>query len=256
MGTVKDKYLADLNVRYPTRQFTEVVVDDFTDLDWYEGSHSIDAVSDNLGTARFVVTGGPTVEVGNEIRISGFTGSNLPYNGNHIVSAVVSEDIECEGVDFILTEASGSFDLLVDRLHKMLPDDAYKNLRESAVGFVEDDLIEDLHYVQTTDNTDTVAATITIADETTNLLNVDVIGIKSDGTDRATYKGIQSAYRTGAGNAALLSTASVIHSAESDASWSGVSFDVTGNDVEIIVKGKNSTTIDWYCAVDTVSFPG
>ncbi len=256
MGKVKDKYKSDLNFNYPTRVFAEVVNGDFTELEWYEANHTIDSVTDSGGVARFAVTGGPTLVVGNEVRISGFTGSNIPYNGNWIITAVGAGYFECAAIAWIATEASGSFDLLVDRVSKMLVDDAYKNIRESQVGFAEDDAKADaVDGAQTTDNTQTTLSTVAIADDTINIVHAHVYGIKSDGTDRASYLETQTVYRTGGGNATLLGSATTDHSAESDASWGGVAISVSGNDLLVRVTGKNSTIIDWTCEVEIRSAP-
>jgi len=255
MGSVKDKYEFDLKFNFPTRQFVEVAVGDMTDLEMYEANHGIDSVTDSSGLARFVVTSGPTLVVGNEVRISGFTGSNTPYNGNWTISTVVAGDFESAEVAWIATEASGTFDLLVDRMRKPLVDDAYKRMREEQIGFAEDDAKADiLVSIQTTDATTTTIATIPIVESTTNIIHVDIIGIKSDGTDRATYERTQSVYRIGTGNATLIGGYTNNHTAESDVSWGSPTVSVSGNNMLVEVSGKVGTTINWVCEVDIESF--
>ncbi len=255
MGSVKDKYKADLDFEYPTRTFLEVATDDHTALEWFEPIHGIDSVSDSSGIARFVVTGGPLLTVGREVLISGFTGSNIPYNTYGVITAVVAGDFECATIAWIGTEASGSFRLLVERITKLVVDECYKTIREEHQGFAEDETRPDiLTTIQTTDATVTAIGTVAITDETTNIVHVDIIGIQDDGTDRATYERTQSVYRTGAGAATLVGTYTDNHTAESDVSWGSPTATVSGNNLLINVTGKVATTINWVCEVDLESF--
>ena len=257
MGTVKDKYEADLNFNFPTRTFLEIAAGDMTDLEWFEANHSIDSVTDSSGIARFVVTGGPTLTVGREVLISGFTGSNIPYNTYGVITAVVAGDFECDTIAWIGTEASGTFDLLVDRRRSLVVDDAYKKIREHRIGFAEDATRPDaLTIVQTTDNSVVTIATIPIADDTTNIVHIDVIGIEDDGSERATYEVTHSVYRTAGGGATLLGTLTTEHLAESVVGWTGPSVSVSGNNLLIEVQGFSVTTINWVCEASVESFAG
>lgn len=246
MGSVKDKYLADLQFHFPTRTFAEVTNGSLTDLEMHEATHTIDSVSDSGGTARFVVTGGPTLAVGDEVTMSGFTGSAVPYNTTGIISAIVSGDFEIAAIDFIESQTTGSFILLVDRVTRPVVDDAYKRIREERVGFAADDSkATNIASVQTTDASATTIATLAITDETTNIIHADIIGIKSDGTDRAVWELTVGIYRTGAGSAALVGTTSTDYSGESDASWGTPTLTASGNNLLVQVTGKAATTIDW-----------
>ena len=258
MGEVKDIYEADLNFEFPTRTFLEVAVGDMTDLEYFEANHSIDSVTDSSGIARFVVTGGPTLTVGREVLISGFTGSNIPYNTYGIITAVVAGDFECATIAWIGTEASGSFDLLVDRVRKLVVDECYKSIREELIGFAADGTRPDaLTVIQTTDNTLTTIATIPITDETTNIIHVDIIGIEDDGSNRLGSEISSMFFRTGAGSATFIDagpSGTDDFTVKSAGSWSIPSFAVSGNNVLVQVQGAAATTINWVCEANVESF--
>jgi len=97
---------------------------------------------------------------------------------------------------------------------------------------------------QTTDATVTTIHTITLEDEHTYQVEADIIGVKSDGTDRASYKIACTVYRTGAGVATLQGATTSIHAQESNADWDAA-FTVSGNDLRVSVTGVAVTTIDW-----------
>lgn len=98
--------------------------------------------------------------------------------------------------------------------------------------------------VQTTDATQTTLDSITLEDENTYHVEGIVTGVKSDGTDRASYKVAATVYRTGAGSATIQGSVTTLHSAESNASWDAT-LTVSSNDVRLSVTGVASTTIEW-----------
>ena len=100
--------------------------------------------------------------------------------------------------------------------------------------------------VQTTDATLTTVETITLLDENTYQIEALVIGVQSDGANRASYKLIGTFYRTGAGNATQQGTTTRVHEMESAAAWD-VNLVVSGNTVLVRVTGVAATTIEWGC---------
>jgi hypothetical protein len=105
-------------------------------------------------------------------------------------------------------------------------------------------VINNVAEVQTTDATVTSLATLTLLDENTYHARARVIGVESDGSNRASYEITVTAYRTGAGNATLQNTPTVLHAEESDNTWD-VDFTVSGNDLRVSVTGVAATTIEW-----------
>jgi len=245
MSAIKDKYQSSLQTAFPAQVFTEGTAGSLNRLNMHETQHGIDSVTDSGGVARFVVTGGPTLHVGQEITISGYTGDNLPYNKTGIISTLVAGDFEINEIAWIGTEASGKFDALVNRVDKLELDDAYKNLHEDIVGFAEDALAPaSVDEVQTTDATTTTVATLPLDDEETYLINVILIGISDDNSDRAVYEMSGAYYRTGGGNATIIGANTVV-SKRTDASWGVPVLTASGSDVLAEANGKASTTINW-----------
>lgn len=97
---------------------------------------------------------------------------------------------------------------------------------------------------QTTNDTQTAIGTFALLDENTYDLVARVIGVESDGSNRASYQIAATVYRTGAGSATIQGTVTALHAAESDASWD-VTFTVSGNNVSVSVTGVAATTIEW-----------
>lgn len=102
--------------------------------------------------------------------------------------------------------------------------------------------------VQTTDAVQTTVDSITLLDENTYHVEAEVVGVKSDGTDRATYHLACTVYRTGAGGATLQGAVTSFHTQESDANWDAT-FTVNGNDLRVSVTGVAATTVEWGCTM-------
>lgn len=95
--------------------------------------------------------------------------------------------------------------------------------------------------VQTTDATQTTVDSITLLDENTYMLEAFVVGVQSDGTDRASYHIAVTVYRTAAGGATIQGTVTSLHTQESNASLDAT-FTVSGNDVRCSVTGIAAET--------------
>lgn len=98
--------------------------------------------------------------------------------------------------------------------------------------------------VQTTDATVTVLDNVTLLDENTYHFKAIVIGVQSDGTDRAAYHIEATVYRTGAGGATLQGEPTSVHTQESNASLAAT-FTVNSNDIRVSVTGIAAETWEW-----------
>jgi hypothetical protein len=98
--------------------------------------------------------------------------------------------------------------------------------------------------ISTTDATITTIANIALLDAGVYHIGWAVSGVKSDGTDRASYELLGTFYRTAAGNATQQGATTVIHSIESNAAWAAA-FAVTGSTVQMRVTGVAATNIKW-----------
>jgi len=106
--------------------------------------------------------------------------------------------------------------------------------------------------VQTTDATVTVVDNITLSDENTYHVEALIVGVKTDGSQRASYHIAGTFYRTSAGNATQQGSTTLLHSEESDANWA-TTFTVDTNDVRVSVTGVAATTIEWGCTLKYIN---
>lgn len=105
-------------------------------------------------------------------------------------------------------------------------------------------IIADPAEIQTTDATVTVLGTLTLLDENTYQIEALVVGVQSDGTNRASYHLAVTVYRTGAGLATIQGSVTSLHTQESDVTWDAT-FTISSNDVRVSVTGVAATTIEW-----------
>ena len=106
--------------------------------------------------------------------------------------------------------------------------------------------------IQTTDATQTTVDGFVLLDENTYHLKARVVGVKSDGSERASYEIDATAYRTGAGVATLQGSVTSLHTQESDATWDAT-FTVNSNSVRVSVTGVAATTIEWVCVLEVIN---
>jgi uncharacterized cupin superfamily protein len=117
--------------------------------------------------------------------------------------------------------------------------------RTTGAGTKTEGLVEsDSNELQTTDATVTTLFTHTLADENTYQIEVDILGVQSDGSNRGTFKVMGTFYRTAAGIAVQQGTTTTVHSATSFGSG-GITFVISTNDVLVSVQGILATTIEW-----------
>ena len=145
------------------------------------------------------------------------------------------------------TDANGDFELLTSGDEVFIPEDVIIGAGTKSDGFVTRAAAE----VQTGDATVTTIDSFTLLDENTYHVEAKVVGVESDGSQRASYHIAATVYRTGAGNATLQGTVTSLHTQESDPGWN-CTFTVNGNDVRVSVTG-DASTIEWGCILDSVN---
>ena len=90
--------------------------------------------------------------------------------------------------------------------------------------------------VQTTDAAQTTLVSHTLLDENTYHVEVYVVAVQSDGTDRASYHLACTVYRTGAGVATLQGSVTTLHTQESNVALDAT-FTVSGSAVRVSITG-------------------
>lgn len=102
-------------------------------------------------------------------------------------------------------------------------------------------------HAQTTDATSTVLISVTLPDNSAFRCDWDVMGMESDGSDRAVYSIGGLFYRDGGTATQQGSDWANFTAIESDATWTGADLDVNSNNVRCKVQGVASQTINWSC---------
>jgi hypothetical protein len=99
--------------------------------------------------------------------------------------------------------------------------------------------------VQTSDATPTVCGVFTLVDDQAVIAEVHVVGIESDGSDRAAHIHRALVYRDGAGATMEGSLENTFLRNSAGASGWASSLSVSGNDLRCAVVGEAATTINW-----------
>ncbi len=102
--------------------------------------------------------------------------------------------------------------------------------------------------VQTPANAQTTLDNVTLLDENTYHFEAYIVGVQSDGTDRASYHIVATVFRTGAGGATLQGGVTSLHSNESNGALDAT-FTVDTNDIRVSVTGIAAETWEWGCTV-------
>lgn len=104
--------------------------------------------------------------------------------------------------------------------------------------------------IQTTDTTVTVIDSLTLDEDETYLVQVAIVGVKSDGTDHA---GCIKAcvVHNDSGVATIVGFVDIQLESKDDVLWN-MDLDVSGVTVRAIVKGKAATTVDWKCTMQFI----
>ncbi len=98
--------------------------------------------------------------------------------------------------------------------------------------------------ITTADAAQTTLDFMTLLDENTYHVEAYIIGVKSDGSERASYHLAATVYRTGAGSATIEGSVTSLHTQESDSSVEAT-FTVSGNDLRVSVTGIAAETWEW-----------
>lgn len=101
-----------------------------------------------------------------------------------------------------------------------------------------------LYPALTADATPTVIWRRTLAPGQAVMFMLEVLGVKDDGVDRASYRRSFTASRAGTASAVLAGTATIGTDVETNAAWD-VTIAVTGNDVTLAVTGAAATNVRW-----------
>lgn len=105
--------------------------------------------------------------------------------------------------------------------------------------------------VQTGDATVTTIDTVALLDENTYHIEALIVGVQSDGLNRASYHLAGTFYRTGAAAASTQGTVTSLHTQESNAAWAAT-LTPSGNNVLARVTGA-AATIDWGCTLSYIN---
>ena len=159
--------------------------------------------------------------------------SNIQLHAStRVISAKTAIDLEFDGSDWVEVGGSGGMTTFTGG--------ATIGAGTKHDGYV----IADAAEVQTSDDTQTTCATLTLLDENTYMVEALVVGVQDDGTDRASYKIACTVYRTGAGGATLQGAVTIMHAQESNAALDAT-FTVNGNDLRVSVTGIAAETWEW-----------
>lgn len=101
----------------------------------------------------------------------------------------------------------------------------------------------------------TTLQTIPLLDDNVYLLDAFVVGIRTNGSDRAAYRFSATAYRESGGGATLQGAVSAMHIGES-ASGSNATFTVSGNNVLVTVTAGLSRDFQWGSTVRIINISG
>lgn len=106
--------------------------------------------------------------------------------------------------------------------------------------------------VQTGDATVTTIDTVALLDENTYHIEALIVGVQSDGLNRASYHLAGTFYRTGAAAASTQGTVTSFHTQESNAAWAAT-LTPSGNNVLARVTGAAGATIEWGASLSYIN---
>ena len=217
--------------RFPTRGFT-MSTDSRITSDEYSATGN---------TLRFYDTTGyiyvPSGAAGGQ--------GNIPY-----VAGTIDDDwlVECLGYNYkfsldggtVATDV-GTNTCTIDGTNESYLDEENGNL---IVGIKVNGRRD--RYLQTTDATVTDIDSLAVAEGEMFKVETEVVGRKSDGTDRAMYHLEGLFYRNTGGNVTQEGSTTSITTIESDATWNCALVADTGNQtIDVQVTGKAATTVNW-----------
>lgn len=192
-------------------------------------------IKGGIGALDFVSVGSDRMRLTNTFLIVNESMS-IGWSNNAVNPDIKGAAFDYDGIDTIVASTNGGTTADV-------------NLSVGAIS-VGDSIKHDGYVVtnpaevQTTDATVAVLDTLTLLDENTYQIEALVVGVQSDGANRASYHLAATVYRTGAGAATLQGSVTSMHTQESNASWDAT-FTVSVNDIRVSVTGVAATIIEW-----------
>ncbi len=225
MGALKDVNRDDLLNRFASHTFTETVVGDHTLVEFKNGSSVViassrkEVVDDAYKSIREALVGTPS-EVMYKITSTQRDSITSPKEATLIFQST-GGNVEC-----------------------------YNGTEWEIIGGTEWQ-VRGSKTVQTTDDTATVIDSFTLDDEETYMVQINVVGTKSDGSERCGVIKQAVLYRDGGGVATLQGNVSITLEEYSDSNWD-VDITVSSNDVQASVTGLAATTINWKCSMQFI----
>lgn len=222
--SLKELYRDDLLNRFASHTFTETTVGSMTLVEFEDGSSVIVGASQNLvvddayKTIREDLVG-TTGDIMFSLTTTQKNALTSPAAPTQIFDETVG-DVQCyNGTEWEVVGATAW------------------QLRSAAT-------------VQTTDATATVIDSFTLDDEETYMVQINIVGTKSDGSDRCGVIKSACIYRDG-GSATIQGSVPGMLESFSNGAWS-VDITVSGNDVRAVVTGVAATTINWKCSMQFI----
>jgi len=214
--SLKELYRDDLLNHFASHTFTETTVGSMTLVEFKDGSSDVVSQSKNLVDTDAYRT----------IR------EDLRGTAGDVVLAITSTQRDA------LTLDDDEFIIMVDT-HV----ECYDGTQVVVVGGTEWQ-VRPATTIQTTDDTQTTIDSFALDDEETYMVQINVVGTKSDGSDRCGVIKQACLYRDGGGSATLQGNVSLTLEEYSDSNWD-VDITVLGNYVRASVTGVAATTINW-----------
>ena len=222
--SLKEQYRDDLLNRFASHTFTETTVGSMTLVEFKDGSEDV------VGAAQTLVVDDAYKTIREDL--VGTTGDVMISLTSTQRDALTSTD----SATLIFQETNTDVECYNGTEWEVVGATAWQ-LRSAAT-------------VQTTDATQTTIDSFTLDDDETYMVQINVVGTKSDGSDRA--GAIKSAvlYRDG-GGATIEGVVASMLDEKSDSNWA-IDITVSGNDVRASVIGLAATTINWKCSMQFI----
>ncbi len=220
--SLKELYRDDLLNHFSSHTFTETTVGSMTLVEFKDGSSDVVGQSKNLVDTDAYRT--------------------------------IREDLRGTAADVVLTITGTQRDALTldsDEFIIMVDThvECYDGTQVVVVGGTEWQ-VRPSTTIETTDDTQTTIDSFTLDDEETYMVQINVVGTKSDGSDRCGVIKSACLYRDG-GVATIEGVEGVTLEEYSDSNWD-VSITVSSNDVRASVTGLAATTVNWKCSMQFI----
>ncbi len=219
--SIKEMYRDDLLNRFASHTFTETTVGSMTLVEFKDGS------SDVVGEAKTLVVEDAYITIREDLVgtaaditlvLTGTQRDALTLEDEFII--IVDNHVECyDGGEVVVVGGTA---------WQVRPDKS----------------------VQTTDATQTTIDSFTLDDEETYMVQINVVGTKTDGSERAGAIKQAVLFRDG-GSATIQGVVGVSLEEYSDSNWD-IDITVSSNDVRASVTGLAATTVNWKCSMQFI----